>query len=339
MSIDKPIARLREKAGLTQAELAQLVGVSENTIANWEKGGATKWIDNLNRLCSTLKCNLADLNPQSQLAKQHQSKELPPNVLETVKSYCASLIHRDRKSADQIFAFASRHDPLLRYWLDQAEQILNQLQPRSQSSQVNEETIVSALKIQHLSNQLNAVLPNQLTFEMFCQLLEPFNLPHSFLNQYVGFSPAGSPNSSFLRKLIMQTRYLTVYVIGWMPGQMTRMHHHGSSLDAIWVVEGEMTHWLLSPEECEQERVTFEECPSSERYSKAGHDRIYRAGEMVFVDRRYAHQIENASSQQLVTFNIRFGATADDERWEKPEEEPMIVWQQMQVEEYQVMPA
>ncbi len=56
------IAELRDRAGLTQLELSQKVGVTENTIANWEKGrSGLDWIEKLIRLCRTLNCSLEDL--------------------------------------------------------------------------------------------------------------------------------------------------------------------------------------------------------------------------------------------------------------------------------------
>jgi transcriptional regulator with XRE-family HTH domain len=56
------IASLREANQLTQLELAQIVGVTETTIANWEKGrSGTEWIDRLIRLCAALKCTPEDL--------------------------------------------------------------------------------------------------------------------------------------------------------------------------------------------------------------------------------------------------------------------------------------
>lgn len=51
------IAILREHAKLTQLELSQQVGVTETTIANWEKGrSGIDWIERIVRLCSALGC-------------------------------------------------------------------------------------------------------------------------------------------------------------------------------------------------------------------------------------------------------------------------------------------
>lgn len=67
------IASLREKAGLTQLALSQLVGVTESTIANWEKGrSGLEWIDKITRLCQALECDLNDLidyNESNQTSK------------------------------------------------------------------------------------------------------------------------------------------------------------------------------------------------------------------------------------------------------------------------------
>lgn len=61
----KPVSRiskLREQANLTQAQLAALIGVTTNTIQNWESGksGLDQIIKYL-KLCALLDCELSDL--------------------------------------------------------------------------------------------------------------------------------------------------------------------------------------------------------------------------------------------------------------------------------------
>ena len=48
------LKELRIKMGLTQSELAEKVGVSENTIQNWENGKTMPKGDNLNQYLSAL---------------------------------------------------------------------------------------------------------------------------------------------------------------------------------------------------------------------------------------------------------------------------------------------
>ena len=56
------ISKLREEQQLTQLELANQVGVTETTIANWERGrSGLEWLDRLIRLCAALKCTPEDL--------------------------------------------------------------------------------------------------------------------------------------------------------------------------------------------------------------------------------------------------------------------------------------
>lgn len=67
---DQPIPQLkslRERAGLSQTELAFLVGVSVDTIANWENGRrGLDWFERFVRLCTALRCN-----PQELIAYRH----------------------------------------------------------------------------------------------------------------------------------------------------------------------------------------------------------------------------------------------------------------------------
>jgi transcriptional regulator with XRE-family HTH domain/mannose-6-phosphate isomerase-like protein (cupin superfamily) len=328
MSADKPIAKMREKMGLTQAELSQLIGVSENTIANWEKGGASKWIRHLSKLCKVLNCSLEDLDPEEQ-PQERSCPGLTTDLLETVKRYCVALFNNDKKAVTKISSFATLHDNRLRYWLDQADLIIDQCQHDARE-RVDCEIVLNTLILQNLSIQLSYVLPNQITFEKFCELLRKVKLSHDFLSRYICFN-----DKHFSRKLILQTKYLSVYVIGWEPEQESWMHHHGNSLDAILILEGEMTHWLLSPEKCENENIPFEGYASGQKFS--GKAEKFLVGDWVFIDRRYAHQIANSSEKRLATLHIRFGAPPDDDNWETTGDQPVIIWHQM--EQYQVMPA
>lgn len=60
--IKSRIASLRDERDMTQLELSQAVGVTETTIANWEKGrSGIPMIFQLIKLCRTLDCQLEDL--------------------------------------------------------------------------------------------------------------------------------------------------------------------------------------------------------------------------------------------------------------------------------------
>lgn len=56
------IKALRRRQNLTQAELAHSVGVTEETISNWENGRrGVEWIERVARLCEALECSPRDL--------------------------------------------------------------------------------------------------------------------------------------------------------------------------------------------------------------------------------------------------------------------------------------
>lgn len=56
------IGQRRRIADLTQLELSQIVGVTETTIANWEKGrSGLAWIERVAKMCQALDCSPSDL--------------------------------------------------------------------------------------------------------------------------------------------------------------------------------------------------------------------------------------------------------------------------------------
>jgi len=56
------LALLREEIKLTQLELAQLLDITENTIANWERGrGGIEWFVRIAKLCQIFQCLPEDL--------------------------------------------------------------------------------------------------------------------------------------------------------------------------------------------------------------------------------------------------------------------------------------
>ena len=61
MELGEKIKILREKAGLTQEELAHEVGVQRNTVWRWENGRANLTSETLQRLSSVLKTGTLDL--------------------------------------------------------------------------------------------------------------------------------------------------------------------------------------------------------------------------------------------------------------------------------------
>jgi transcriptional regulator with XRE-family HTH domain len=56
------LLKLRQKAGFSQLEMSQLLGVTENTYANWETGrSGLNWITMVVNLCKLFDCDEIDL--------------------------------------------------------------------------------------------------------------------------------------------------------------------------------------------------------------------------------------------------------------------------------------
>lgn len=78
----KPVSRIakhRRRIGITQLELAQLLGVTENTIANWENNRSSLlWIDRVVKLCKLFECSpeqLIKYVPDTQPTKKKSKKK------------------------------------------------------------------------------------------------------------------------------------------------------------------------------------------------------------------------------------------------------------------------
>ena len=56
-----PIARLRIERGLTQAQLAELVGVHKNIVYAWESGNFYPRGENLLKIADALNCDAKEL--------------------------------------------------------------------------------------------------------------------------------------------------------------------------------------------------------------------------------------------------------------------------------------
>ncbi|WP_228039111.1 helix-turn-helix domain-containing protein [Nostoc sp. LEGE 12450] len=69
----KGIASLRQKVGLTQRQLADLVGVTETTIRNWENNrSGVEWFERVAKLCDSLQCTPNDLFGYQKIAETEE---------------------------------------------------------------------------------------------------------------------------------------------------------------------------------------------------------------------------------------------------------------------------
>ena len=66
MSFSENLKKFRTQKGLSQQKLAELVGVSQTAIYNWEKGERTPKMDAITKIADVLGVKLSDLIPTDQ---------------------------------------------------------------------------------------------------------------------------------------------------------------------------------------------------------------------------------------------------------------------------------
>lgn len=70
------IAELRKRAGMTQRQLADAVGVDPSTIRNWERNRAfIETLVKVSRLCDVLECDTSDLYKTEDPLAQGEEEE------------------------------------------------------------------------------------------------------------------------------------------------------------------------------------------------------------------------------------------------------------------------
>ena len=93
MSIGKNIALLRKAKGLTQAELGNLLGVSNQAVSKWESEMTMPDVMLLPTLADTFQCSIDDLFSYIPKTKRKQHNVLPgDSVPDGIKKYVADQI-------------------------------------------------------------------------------------------------------------------------------------------------------------------------------------------------------------------------------------------------------
>lgn len=106
----KPVSRIaefRDQIGLTQIELADLLDVTENTVANWEKGrSGLVWIERVNKLCKLFQCTpdqLIDYVPDTEPEKPNTNKKKPTldDLRRLINTHEPASTNREQNSSSQ----------------------------------------------------------------------------------------------------------------------------------------------------------------------------------------------------------------------------------------------
>lgn len=237
------------------------------------------------------------------------------DILEIVYRYSSCRVNDDfdQEKEMQVLDIIQKSfsNPELFDWVHRVDELIEwQLE---QGKVPEEKVIQEILAIQKLVIDLNLHPCEPLKFSEFSEIVKNFcrhifDIKQYFSeSDYIIFNP-----QKFLRNLIAKSESLTVYAIGWLPGQSTDIHHHGYDLDAILVLEGRLTHWLWEP--------------AVDPAAATPVPQYFTAGDIITIDRHQCHKIANTTSINLKTIHIRLrDATVDnfqdegvgfrDDRW------------------------
>jgi mannose-6-phosphate isomerase-like protein (cupin superfamily) len=231
--------------------------------------------------------------------------DLDSRTLQTIRRYCNARFSSTSEQTVEMRSLLEVDSSKIKYWLQQVDRSVEQFS--FDTGNPDCETIVNSLILMGLIRKLESIPPDQIDGDYFHRSIKAVALSDYFINKYVEFS-----DETFMRKLIISTWCLTVYVISWESGQESWMHHHGNALDLIKVIQGEMTHWIVPPEDWDRV-IPYEGCKTAGKYE--GPSQILIEGDTVLIARRHGHQIANLSKQKLITLHYRFGPPPEDEHW------------------------
>lgn len=82
--IGKFIAQMRKEKKLTQQELAQILGVSDRTIGNWENGRNMPDLSLFKPLCKELDITINDLMSGEKVKEKEYQDKLEENIINTI---------------------------------------------------------------------------------------------------------------------------------------------------------------------------------------------------------------------------------------------------------------
>lgn len=78
MTLGNRLAHLREKTGISQERLGELLGVTRQTVSSWETDKLLPKPENLRALCRCFRVEYEYFSPKVKRRSQNRYKSLPP---------------------------------------------------------------------------------------------------------------------------------------------------------------------------------------------------------------------------------------------------------------------
>jgi cysteine dioxygenase len=132
---------------------------------------------------------------------------------------------------------------------------------------------------------------SDLMHDRFVDLVDRLRLSDELLDERTHFL-----DGDYARNLVLRTPHFELLVLCWRPGQMSTIHDHAGSLNAIRVRSGELTSRVFRP-------VTSA-TPGAGPVELASEDRVRPGESLIGVDRGGIHQLGNTTDEPLVTVHV-----------------------------------
>lgn len=143
MSIGESIRNLRKKAGFTQKQLAEKVGVNEVTIRSYEAEKYNPKMNTLTKLCIALDCKITDLIDEDSKKYYRMFDAIEPNNTANNSSYISEIrkIIQKKKNGETLTEI-------------EEEQLYNFLQKQKETNEIIKMGKFST-KLHDITKQLN----------------------------------------------------------------------------------------------------------------------------------------------------------------------------------------
>ena len=236
---------------------------------------------------------------QSSNFKKSDTKKMIEDIQKTVERYldCRTQLEFDKESEQFIYDTVIKAQSNCRL-LHEIEEIDRLIDNDMETGNLpNRDHIYFQWLVSQLAGKLNCHPTATISYSEFDQIVgnfckELFNSANT-LNYLVNSSYFVFNHKGYLRNPIRVNAEVTmaIYAIGWLPGQETTPHCHAEDLDAIIVLDGEITNYLFK---------------KSTTHEPIGFPQSYGKGEIVTLRPKVCHKLQvNESSQSTKTLHIR----------------------------------
>lgn len=151
-------------------------------------------------------------------------------------------------------------------------------------------SLTNRLGIDDFIIELMRISPRHLPLDQLKNLVAQLEVNSLLLTPHIHFC-----NTNYTRNLLCRTSRFDMLVLCWLPGQMTAIHDHASSLNVTRVCSGTLTARLFQVRDRPVPGRAIVELQMEQQLGE---------NELSLVERNDIHQLANMTEQRLVTLHV-----------------------------------